>query len=67
MPKYMGDFPDLKPILIPQICNKCQNILKVHCIDPINEINQIFTIVGQIKGIITKTVFLCTPKLSPPF
>ena len=36
--------------------------LKIHCIDVINkEINHIFTIVSQIKGILTKTVFSVCP------
>ena len=37
-------------------------MLKIHSIDPINkEINLIFTIGSQIKGLLTKTVFLCIP------
>ena len=39
----------------------------MHCADPINkEINQTFTIVSQIKGKLTETVFLCTPEHFAP-
>ena len=58
MLKYRDDFPDLNPLLLPQMCNKCQYMLKIHSVDHINkELNLIITIVIQIKGILTRTVF----------
>ena len=67
MPQHGDDFPDLNPLLIPQICNKFQNMLKIHCIDTLNkETNHICTIVSQIKGLLTKTIFsVCLPNFHP--
>ena len=69
MLKHWDDFPDLTPLLIPKICNKCLNILTMHYIDTINkEINHIFTIVSQIKRILTKPVCsVCAQTFTPPF
>ena len=60
--KHRDDFPHLNPLLIPLTCNKHQHILKICCIDTIyKDINHIFTILSQIKGIVTKTVFSMQP------
>ena len=66
--EYSYDFSDQNPLLITQICNKCQNMLKRLYIHTTNKKTHIFTIVSQIKGILTQEVFsMCPNTFAPPF